>query len=122
MLSKNSSAIFCSLINNVLEDASSFSTAYMDDIIVFSQTPEEHIRHLEEVFDWLRRHKLRLILTNFKRMKERIAEVHMMCHPDLSAIFVLYTDASDKCIGAALFQEIKDGVEIIPGIRNERPI
>ena len=204
---KNSPAIFCSLIDKVLKDASSFATAYMDDIIVFSHTLEEHMRHLEEVFERLRTHKLRLKLkkcqflkpetkylgfiispegvkpdpqkvkairelpeptttkecrgviglmsyyrrfivnfsqiaeplidlckkysrfkwtkecaTAFKRMKESIAEVPMLCHPDLSASFVLYTDASDKCIGAALVQEAKDGEEIIPGIKNERPI
>ena len=38
-----------------------FARAYWD-VLVFSWTPEEHFQHLQKVFDWLRRHGLKLML------------------------------------------------------------
>ena len=35
---------------------------------------------------------------------------------------MLYTDASHSSIGACLTQECEDGEEVVPGIRNEKPI
>ena len=32
----------------------SFAMGYLDDIIIFSKTEEEHLQHLEEIFDRLR--------------------------------------------------------------------
>lgn len=31
---------------------------YLDDILVFSKNPEEHLEHLESVFELLKEHKL----------------------------------------------------------------
>ena len=46
-----SPAVFGELMTNVLEGISGkFTIAYMDDIIVFSQTAEQHLEHLAEVF------------------------------------------------------------------------
>ena len=38
-----------------------FTTAYLDGILVWSPTPENHLKHLQEVFDRLRvaGHKLK---------------------------------------------------------------
>ena len=33
---------------------------YIDDILIVSRTFEEHLRHLEQIFDWLRNANLRL--------------------------------------------------------------
>ncbi|KAK9694518.1 Reverse transcriptase (RNA-dependent DNA polymerase) [Popillia japonica] len=43
-----------------------FAIAYLDDIIVFSNTPEEHQRHLRLVFERLSQHGLRLNLGKCK--------------------------------------------------------
>ena len=42
------------LMNQVLEGLS-FAMTYLDDIIIFSNSEEEHLLHLEEVFHWLRK-------------------------------------------------------------------
>ena len=54
-------AYFQRLINEVLTDCN-FAIKYLDDIIIFSKTKEEHLQHLEEIFEWLRKAGLKLKL------------------------------------------------------------
>ena len=42
-------AYFQLLIDKVLMGCSSFAMGYLDDIIIFSKTKEEHLQHLEEI-------------------------------------------------------------------------
>ena len=51
-------AYFQLLIDKVLMDCSSFAMGYLDDIIIFNKTEEEHLQHLEEIF--VRLHKFGL--------------------------------------------------------------
>lgn len=41
---------------------SEFSTAYLDDILIFSSTTDDHLKHLEVIFGRLRQQSLRLKL------------------------------------------------------------
>ena len=43
-------AYFQLLIDKVLMGCSSFAMGYLDDIIIFSKSEEEHLQHLEEIF------------------------------------------------------------------------
>ena len=54
-------AIFQELMAIVLQGLP-FATAYLDDILIFSETLEDHLSHLETVFDRLRQHGLKLKL------------------------------------------------------------
>ena len=46
---------FCNLMNDVLFDfLDSFVVVYLDDIVIYSPTLEDHLVHLEKVFDRLR--------------------------------------------------------------------
>ena len=54
-------AYFQRLINEVLTDCN-FAMGYLDDIIIFSKTEEEHLQHLEEIFERLRKAGLKLKL------------------------------------------------------------
>ena len=47
-------AYFQQLISMVLQDCRDFVMAYLDDIIIFSRTPEEHLKHIEIIFQKLR--------------------------------------------------------------------
>ena len=47
------------LMNQVLEGLN-FMMTYLDDIIIFSNSEEEHLLHLEEVFCWLRETGLKM--------------------------------------------------------------
>ena len=58
----NAPAVFQELMSVVLQGCNNFATAYLDDILVFSATLEEHLEHLSIIFDKLRQHKLKLKL------------------------------------------------------------
>ena len=45
-------AYFQHLMNKVLDNCS-FAMTYLDDIIIFSETEEQHLAHIEEIFKWL---------------------------------------------------------------------
>ena len=54
----NSSAAFQRTIDHVLGGLHKFCAAYVDDIVIFSQTMEEHIGHVREVMDRLKEHAI----------------------------------------------------------------
>ena len=53
-------AYFQLLIDKVLIGCSSLAMGYLDDIIIFSKTEEEHLRHLEEIFTRLHNFGLKM--------------------------------------------------------------
>ena len=53
-------AYFQLLIDKMLMGCSSFAMGYLDDIIIFSKTEEEHLQHLEEIFVRLRKFGLKM--------------------------------------------------------------
>ena len=55
-------AYFQELITQVLKDLP-FAMAYLDDIIIYSSTPEEHLQHIKTVFEKLRHAKLSMKLS-----------------------------------------------------------
>ena len=50
-------AYFQELMTGILKDFN-FTIAYLDDIIIFSKTPQEHLSHIRKVFKKLRSAKL----------------------------------------------------------------
>ena len=64
-------AYFQRLINEVLTDCN-FAMGYLDDIIIFSKTEEEHLQHLEEIFKRLRKAGLKLKLQKCSFFKKHI--------------------------------------------------
>ncbi|KAE8715253.1 Detected protein of unknown function [Hibiscus syriacus] len=55
----NAPATFCTLMNKVLQPfLDHFVVVYLDDIVVYSKTLEEHIEHLRRVFQVLRDNEL----------------------------------------------------------------
>ena len=55
-------AYFQELMTGVLKDLL-FTMAYLDDIIIYSSTPEEHLKHIKTVFEKLRHAKLSMKLS-----------------------------------------------------------
>ena len=58
----NAPAVFQELMSVVLLGLGDFAIAYLDDILVFSPTLEDHLQHLDTIFDRLRKHDLKLKL------------------------------------------------------------
>lgn len=57
---KNAAATFQRLVNQLLTGHQSYACAYLDDIAVFSETWEDHLRHLDAVLGVLERAGLRV--------------------------------------------------------------
>ena len=53
-------AYFQQLISMVLQDCSGFVMVYLDDIIIFSKTEADHIKHIETIFKKLKATGLKL--------------------------------------------------------------
>lgn len=58
---QNSPAVFSRLMEIVLEGLP-FAIAYIDDVLIYSETLEDHLSHIQQVFDRLKKHKLKLKL------------------------------------------------------------
>ena len=55
----NAPATFCNLMNNVFHDfIDKFVVVYFDDIVVYSESMEEHREHLWQVMDWIKQNQL----------------------------------------------------------------
>jgi len=55
----NAPAIFCNLMNDVLyEFLDEFVVVYLEDIVIFSRSMDDHVVHLDKVMRRLREHKL----------------------------------------------------------------
>ena len=65
-------AYFQALISKVLEGLSHFAIAYLDNIIIFSKTEEEHLQHLEIIFERLDEASLKLIRSKCSFMRMHI--------------------------------------------------
>ena len=58
----NALGVFTQLMSIVLGDLEDFAMAYLDVIMIFSETPEENFRHLQKVFNRLKKRSLKLKL------------------------------------------------------------
>ena len=203
----NAPGIFQQLMSVVLAGLEQFSMAYLDDILIFSSNINEHLQHLQTVFERLRNHGLKLKLPkcqfmkyetkylgfvinkngikpdtdkievirsmpepktvrqirgfigaigyyrrfipafssiatplialtkkyarfkwsdecqrSFDALKDQLTAIPLLTYPDLSKPMILYTDASDQCIGACLTQPCPEKDGPVPGIPEEIPI
>ena len=60
------------MLGKVLAPCLDFTLNYLDDIIIFSRTWEDHIRHLEEVFKQLNHAGLKIKCSKCKFFKSQI--------------------------------------------------
>ena len=65
------------LISMVLQDYRDFAMAYLDDIIIFSRTLEEHLKHIEIIFQKLKVAGLKLKESKCDFFK---SEIHYLGH------------------------------------------
>ena len=70
-------AYFQQLVSIVLQDCSDFTMAYLDDIIIFNQNEQEHLKHIEIIFKKLKKagSKLKESKCNFFKK-----EIHYLGH------------------------------------------
>ena len=55
----NAPATFMTLMNDIFREyLDQFIVIYLDDILIYSKTKEDHIQHIRKVLDILRQHQL----------------------------------------------------------------
>ena len=74
----NAPPTFQRLMQNCLGELNlTYCLIYLDDVIVFSNTPDEHLRRMHVVFDCLRKHGLKLKLSKCEVFK---SEINYLAH------------------------------------------
>ena len=76
----NAPSLFCALMDKVLSilpGMYGFCISYLDDLIVFSSSPEEHVEHLQALFQVLRQVNLKL---NLDKCDLLTRECHYLGH------------------------------------------
>ena len=69
----NAPAAFMHTMQKVFEQyIGDFVLVYLDDILVMSKTPEDHLRHLQAVFETLRKHRLTAKLSKCKFLQKEV--------------------------------------------------
>ena len=69
----NSPGTFQRLMNHVLKDViGKICLVYLDDIIIFASTVEEHVKNLQTVFDLLRAANLKMKLSKCKFLQSKV--------------------------------------------------
>ena len=63
---------FSFVINKAIGQCSDFATSYLDDIIVFSRTVEDHLKHLKQVFAALQKANLKMKASKCEFFKSHV--------------------------------------------------
>nr|GEW42176.1 retrotransposon protein, putative, Ty3-gypsy subclass [Tanacetum cinerariifolium] len=107
---KNALAIFIDLMNRVCRPyLDKFVIVFIDDILIYSKTQEEHIEHLRLVLELLKKEK---VYAKFSKCEFWLKEAQFLGHvinalPDGPEDFVVYCDASGIGLGCVLMQRGK---------------
>ncbi|KAL4323312.1 hypothetical protein GQ457_11G027170 [Hibiscus cannabinus] len=102
-----------------------FVVVFIDDILIYSRSEAEHVKHLRIVLQTLRNHRLYAKLTpltkllrkdvpfvwtkaqhtSFEWLKEALTQALMLVQPELGKDFAVYSNASHFGLGCVLMQE-----------------
>ncbi|CAI7741488.1 unnamed protein product [Closterium sp. NIES-53] len=136
----NAPATFMGLMNNIVRPfLDRFVIVFLDDILIFSKSLEEHAHHLRIVLDTLRQHRLYAKLskctfacssigflghvissqgiamdpakTAFSSIKAALTSAPVLTVADPSRPYFIWTDASDVAVGAILCQVHGHGMQ-----------
>nr|GEX63880.1 putative mitochondrial protein [Tanacetum cinerariifolium] len=90
----NAPSTFQALMNEVFKAfLRKFTLVFFDDILVYSQTIEEHKTHLQMVLETIRKHKL------YAKLSKSMVEAPVLGLSDFNEPFVIETDASGVGLG-----------------------
>ncbi|GKE62406.1 putative reverse transcriptase domain-containing protein [Tanacetum coccineum] len=112
----NEPAVFMDLMNRVCRPyLDKFMIVFIDDILIYSKTREDHVEHLRLVLELIKKEKL---YAKFSKCEFWLREVQFLGHdklcnvpvlalPDRPEDFVVYCDASGLGLGCVLMQRGK---------------
>ncbi|GKA23962.1 putative reverse transcriptase domain-containing protein [Tanacetum coccineum] len=118
----NAPAMFMDLMNRVCRlYLDKFVIVFIDDILIYSKTQEEHVEHLRFIENFSKITKSLTILTQksktfkwgkeqelaFQTLKDKLCNAPVLALPDGPEDFVVYCDASGIRLGCVLMQRGK---------------
>nr|GEY39440.1 hypothetical protein [Tanacetum cinerariifolium] len=125
----NASAVFMDLMNQVCKPyLDKFIIFFIDDILIYSKSKEEHAEHLKLILELLKKEELyakflkcdfwlsrknvnfnwsEKVEAAFQLLKQKLCSVWILALPEGSENFVVYCDASRKGLGVVLMQREK---------------
>ncbi|GJU87560.1 putative reverse transcriptase domain-containing protein [Tanacetum coccineum] len=104
----NAPAVFMDLMNRVCRPyLDKFVIVFIDDILIYSKTREEHVEHLRtptecKTFDWDEEQELA-----FRTLKDKLCNAPILAFPNGSEEFMVYCDAFGIGLGCVLMQSGK---------------
>ncbi|GKA61434.1 putative reverse transcriptase domain-containing protein [Tanacetum coccineum] len=116
----NAPTVFMDLMNRVYRPyLDKFVIVFIDDILIYSKTQEEHVEHLRIVLELLRKEKLYAKFSKcefwlredeeqelaFQTLKDKLCNALVLALPDGSKDFVVYCDAFGIGLGCVLMQK-----------------
>ena len=104
-------AYFQMLVNKVLEGLE-FAFGYLDDILIYSKSMDEHLQHVQILFEQMRQADLKLTKRKwsqvcqvaFEMLKEYLLKEPILKYPKTDQPYILYTDASKYAWAGVLTQ------------------
>ncbi|GFW92323.1 retrovirus-related Pol polyprotein from transposon 17.6 [Trichonephila clavipes] len=110
---KNAPYFFSKLMAELLNGLEDFVVPYLDDIAIFSDTWESHIKHMETILQRIKRAKLTIKPSKyaFREQKGKLIDKPVLYAPNFEREFIVQTDASNAGMGAVLTQLTEQGEE-----------
>ncbi|GJV40795.1 retrotransposon protein, putative, ty3-gypsy subclass [Tanacetum coccineum] len=103
----NAPAVFMDLMNRVCKPyLDKFFIVFIDDILIYSKSKEDHEVHLKLVLELLKKEKLEQEEA-FQTLKDNLCNAPILSLPDGPEDFVVYCDASNQGLGCILMQRGK---------------
>nr|GEY46058.1 putative reverse transcriptase domain-containing protein [Tanacetum cinerariifolium] len=105
----NALAVFMDLMNRVCKlYLDKFVIVFIDDILIYSESEEEHAGHLKLILELLKKEELyaKFLKCNFW-LSRKLCSAPILALPEGRENFVVYYDASRKGLGAVLMQREK---------------
>ncbi|GJT03923.1 putative reverse transcriptase domain-containing protein [Tanacetum coccineum] len=103
----NAPAVFMNLMNRVCKlYLDKFFIMFIDDILIYSKSKEDHKVHLKLVLELLKKEKLEQEEV-FQTLKDNLCNAPILSLPDGPEDFVVYCDASNQGLGCVLMQRGK---------------
>nr|GEW01160.1 retrotransposon protein, putative, Ty3-gypsy subclass [Tanacetum cinerariifolium] len=102
----NAPAVFMVLMNRVSSPyLDKFVIVFIDDILIYSKTQEDHVEHLRIVLELLKNEKL--FIEKFSKIAKSLTVLNKKCMTFDWEDFVVYCDASGIGLGCVLMQRVK---------------
>ncbi|GJS94394.1 putative reverse transcriptase domain-containing protein, partial [Tanacetum coccineum] len=104
----NAPAVFMDLMNRVCKPyLEKFVIVFIDDILIYFKSKEEHAEHLKLILELLKKEELyaKFSKCEFWLSKKKLCSAPILALPEGSENFVVYCDASRKGLGASLMNK-----------------